>query len=252
MKVTWRHYYSFPKVGDKQALASLFSAEAWDEVRTAVRGDPFYMPMKREEWIQICQASPEARDAAEDLARFLDRTNQTAVFSAGVGRACVEYHLKALRPCIQLICAEFSSEMVYRLKTVFSECDEVIRFDLLRDAWPRLESGGLVLLNRVDTELDDAQWEELFTRLRDAGIDNILLIATGFLGPKEVLLELWRRLRSRFGHQPLTHAGYIRTKSRLMELWGPSYCIEEESRFGGLTGFWLRRRRTAEIPAGGS
>jgi hypothetical protein len=243
MKWTLRHFYAFPKeVAPLQE--SLLSPEAWDNVRTKNSGGAnaeFYLPTDRTAWLQICETSTASHESAAAIRLLIEREGHARIFSAGVGRACVEYHLKKMLPSVSLTCSEFSQVVVERLRGVFQECDEITYLDLLA-SWPAIPEGTLVLLNRVDTELSDAQWEIVFARMATAGASAVLVVATGFLTPRTLGWEIVTRFRSSLQGIPLTFAGYVRSKSRFRELWQRSFVTVTECSIGSLTGFLLRRR----------
>jgi len=244
MKFTLKHYYPFSAATGLQG-GSLLSADAWDRVRlgeTALGENPaFGLPSERNEWLRLCRQNSSAAESAAAIAEIIRREDYRTVISVGVGRACVEFHLKSLLPAVRLVCTEYAPRVVERLRAMFTECDRIEHWDLLAADWTQVEPQTLVLLNRVDTELDDSQWAMVFGRLYLGGIRDVLVIATGFVTFKMVLMELALRIRSVLRREPLTFAGYARTERQFREMWGPHYEIIQQPVIAGLQGYLLRR-----------
>jgi hypothetical protein len=244
MKYTMRHYYAF---GRKVNLVGndLLSPLAWDQVRMTDEieaGTPaFHLPKDRDDWLRTCHESSSAAACAADIAQMVRRGQFTKVLSVGVGRACLEYHLKCLEPAVHLVCTEYSPRVVERLQQVFLECDRIELLDIKSAGWMDAGAHCLVLLNRVDTELDDQEWRVVFKNLAGSGVKNVLIVATGFLTLRTLAFELSQRLMSMFFRRGLTFAGYTRTKARFKELWSPSFTVVEERSIGTLVGFYLAK-----------
>ncbi len=243
MKWTLRHYYAFPP-GTAPKGGSLLSPSAWDQVRTAAPSETnkdFSFPQSRADWVKLAEASEDARASAATVASLVKRGGYTSILSVGVGRALLEYHLKRSLPQVPLTCTEYAPASVTRLREFFAECDSVEFLDLLAP-WQAKDAKCLILLNRVDTELSDEQWSIAFGRMAEAGVSEIIVVATGFLTPRTFGSEMATRLRCRLRGQTPTFAGYLRTRARFRELWQANYVIAEEMAIGPRGGFWLRRR----------
>jgi hypothetical protein len=243
MKSTIRHYYDFKK--DSELVGgNLLSAESWDRLRieaSSPSNSAFALPKDRTNWVRLCFQFPEVIASANDIGVIIRSKQFSTVVSVGVGRACVEYHLKVQLPWIQLLCTELSPRVIERLRELFIECDQVDFFDITSQYWPYFADNCLYLLYRVDTELDDRQWKTTFTNMARSGIDYVLLVPSAFLTLKTFSQELIRRWRSLLWGRRLTFSGYIRTKEVFRTFWTPYYVVEQERPIGSLTGFLLRR-----------
>lgn len=243
MKLTLRHYYEF-KGSRGLAGGSLQSPEAWDELRSdrALESSAaFYMPETREEWVALAEQTLPLKAQARALAGLVGARRYAAVVSCGVGRGFLEYHLKSLLPQLPLTCTEYSPQVVARLRKVFPECDRIECHDFTRPGWPPVDDRTLFLLNRVDTELSDAQWPGVFANLAAENVRHVLVVATAFLTPRVLASELKCTVLGRLLGRPLTFAGYIRTKGAFTDLWRNHYRLEAEMPVGNLTGFLLAR-----------
>ncbi len=244
MRCMIKHYYDF---GQKAEVVgeNLLSPDSWERLRmekgTLEIDSAFALPKERSYWIRVCHESLQTEESARDIGRIIRLKQITNIFSVGVGRACVEYHLKAQFPEVRLKCTEFSPGVVQRLREIFTECDQVEFFDITSRNWPLSDDRCLHLLNRVDTELDNEKWQEVFANMAQSKVENVLFVVSGYLSWRTLAQELWCRCRSLFLGRQLTFAGYLRTKDVFRTLWAPYYFVEEEGIIGGLSGFLLRR-----------
>ena len=241
LKRTIEVYYPFSGEFDRQ---SLLSAEAWDRLRIDLDKQPFSIPEDRNSWIRLCSTDPYPANAARQIGQLVLSRGLSTVFSVGVGIGCIEYHLKSQFPQIHLTCTEYSPRVIQRLKGIFTECDCLEFFDMTSPDWPSANEGTLHLLHRVDTELDDQRWKIVFGNMARSQVAQVFVLASGFLTAKTFARQSIRRWRSLWG-QPLTFAGYLRTKEMFKTLWSPYYVVEEEQVVGNLTGFFLRKREPA-------
>ncbi|MBI5715320.1 MAG: hypothetical protein HZC38_18135 [Chloroflexi bacterium] len=123
MKLTIPHRYDFGQdaevVGD-----SLLSSAAWDRLRLDAADLSFALAADRSTWLEECKRSEDTITRAREIGEIIIARQFRAIFSVGVGRAHLEYHLKAhLPPSIHLTCAEFSLRTLQTLSTVFHEAD---------------------------------------------------------------------------------------------------------------------------------
>ncbi|MBI5715319.1 MAG: hypothetical protein HZC38_18130 [Chloroflexi bacterium] len=107
--------------------------------------------------------------------------------------------------------------------------------------WPKFNDKTLYLLNRVDTDLSDIHWQQVFANMASSGVDRVMVVATGFITLKTLVWETLLHCRGLWHRRPITFAGYLRTKEMFKSLWLPHYEIEMEQPVGGLESFLLRR-----------
>jgi hypothetical protein len=245
MKWTMRHYFPFDR---RLAFPgnSLLSEGAWDSIRVGgSSGGPadFFLPENREQWLEVCRVSAHASATAADIAAIVRAHGCRSILSVGVGRGCVEYHLKMLLPEVLMTCTECSEAVVGRLRAVFTECDHVSCMDLRRAEFRDVDGDCLLLLNRVDTELGDDEWRRVFERLAAGGVRRVLVVATGLLTWDSCLREWAQRVLGLLRGQRLVFAGYTRTGSRFRDLWLPHFTEVNARPVGGLPGYDLKNAR---------
>lgn len=251
MKITIKHYYDFQQIVAFPS-DSLLSSAAWDALRSNGANDgseSFFLPETRQAWLNLCHRFTEPMLQAKDIATLVASEGYTSLASIGVGRACLEYHLKRFCPTLNMLCTDYSLKTVDRLRTVFYECESIECFDLTAINWPRPGSRTLYLLGRVDTELSDSHWSLVFANMAEQDVQDVLVVATSFLTPRVFLSELKRRLACwAAGRRPI-FAGYTRTRSRFKDLWSRHYRIRRELPVGNLSGFLLTKIRTTATSA---
>lgn len=247
---TIKHYFAFGGVTDLLKDKKLDSRESWDVLRSS---HPHFSVLdNREDWLKACglETTKDGQDSnlikrAEDIVKILDDLKIKSVFSVGVGGAALEYHIKRLRPEIELTCSEYSEINVCRLKKVFKECDSIVFFDMMSKDWTAAlrsneEERYLCLIYRVDASFTDEQWRNVFQAMFSSGIQNILYIPTNFLTILSFFIRLRQRLLWKIKGQSISFAGYLRTKKTFQNYWRSLYA-EKEKNFGGLDGFLLKK-----------
>lgn len=239
MKFTIKHYYNFGKKSNSIGK-SLLQKEAWDAIRMDNTDTPFSIPNDRETYIRRAAESKEILERANAITNIIKDLDIKRIFSIGVGCAYLEFNIKQLRPDIELICTDFTPYAIDRLSDVFIECDKIQLFDMTKENLS-VSSDTMVLMNRIDTELDNTEWSKVFNNMYNNQVSNLMVIATEFITIRKVLIECRNVIIKHLGSN-ITFAGYIRTKARFKELWKPYYDITSEIKVGNLTGFILNKR----------
>ena len=208
LRVTIRHYYDFgtdrPIVGD-----DLVRPEAWDRLRTKTSG-VFAIPTTREEFVRTAEGRADIEGRARAIDEWLERKDARVVASYGVGGASLEWWLHKLRPSRKLIVTDYGEATVQRLGEIFPEVDA--RYHDLRGDEPL--AADVHLFHRVDTELSNREWQEVFARFARV---PILLVASEVLDLRRLLGEL--RFRRRMKQRHATKAGLIRSRGAFEALW---------------------------------
>lgn len=239
MRRTIRTYYDFGP-GAEIVGANLLKKSAWDALRTSGLAS-FSVADEREAWLASFSERDDLRERAHAIVTLCRTRGCTGVLSVGAGVGGLEYFVKTEAPELHVTSTDFAPAATDRLAHVFSECDEVTVFDMMHDPWPTTP-GTLFLLHRVDTELSDREWRSCFRRMQAGRVSPVLVVPCEFLTP-ERRARARRTYLSHLRHKrPLTFSGYLRTKTRFMSLWSPSYGLLEELQIGDLTGFLLEAR----------
>lgn len=249
---TMRHYQIFGASTDHMKDAALMSSDSWDTLREE---HPFFaIAETREAWLEASELriKKDGQDErlierAKDIATLVTSQRFDRIFSVGAGGAALEYQLTKLLPGVPIVCSDYSSTTVERLKTVFTEATDVVTFDILEGDWGEVNETyvgpkGLCLIYRLDAGFSDDDWRRIFARMHDAAIRNVLVIPTGTLTLLSVYNRKRRELSWVIAGTKRIWSGYVRTKTAFLKQWGKGYHAKE-GRFGGLVGFLLQDRR---------
>jgi len=245
IKLTVRHYYPLGLQSEETSGMRLDSPEAWDTLR---RSHPhFETPNTRNDWIESLL---EPRDGqgkglpvrAHDVAEILRRKGITSLHSVGVGSAGLEYFILQEMPGVGMSISEYNDESVARLSTVFPE-GKPKKFDVMRDSWDRDGEDWLhlVLIYRLDPQLTDREWREVFVRMGRAGVRNILYIPANFLTIRYILRERKRSIAALLKGVKTSFAGYVRTQVVFESYWSGIY-EQEIVTIGGKPSYFLSLR----------
>jgi hypothetical protein len=196
------------------------SPEAWD-VRRTLPGYAF--PESREAWVEEAEADVELTARAAAIAAIAQETDARSLCSYGAGVGMLEWCLHRAAPTLDLTCTDFAPRTVERLGALFPEAT-VVRHDLLRDA---PIAADLALLHRVETELPDDAWRQVF-----AGLGPTLVVVSDFLRFGRLLDS-----RRRSGEE----IGWLRTPRAVTALWRGSH-THRRLRVADLDGYLLSPR----------
>jgi len=248
---TMKHYQVFDAATPHMKNQALTSIESWEVLRTE---HPFFsIPDTREEWLRTSEVKikKDGQDnrlieRAKEVVDLLTREQVTQVFSVGVGGAALEYQIKKAMPQVRMICSDYSPQTVHVLKQVFTECDEIVQFDIEHDNWNTVQEEylgekGICLMYRVDAGVSDEAWHRIFRAMSKAGIKKILVIPTGALTLLSIYNRKKRELKWLLKRVPVIWSGYVRTKKRFKGMWQLFYADLELS-LGGLTSFLLTKK----------
>jgi hypothetical protein len=223
LPVTLRHHFDF---GAERDLVGddLVRPDAWDALRTQTSG-AFALPADRRAW-EAAADNPAVRTRAQLLNRWLDEHRIERLASYGVGAAGLELCLHRLAPDRRLVVTEYAPQTVTRLRRHFEGVD-VRTHDLLID--PPVEA-EIHLFHRIDTEFDNRQWRDIFTRFAAVAV---LLVAADTLDARALLNEF----RTRVTRRTATRAGWLRNPAAFRTLWRTTHTATP-LRFADLDG-WL-------------
>jgi hypothetical protein len=252
-RFTMKHYQIFGESTAQMKDQGLMSPESWDVLRET---HPFFsIPENREEWVAVSElkVKKDGQDnmlieRARDVVSLLQREKVDRVFSIGVGGAGLEYQLKKMLPDLKVVCSDYSEVTVVRLKKVFTESEEVIRFDIHNDSLTEAQKKyigekGICIMYRIDASFSDEEWTQIFKRFSEAGIQKVLYIPTGMLTILSTYNRLSRQIKWFFQKTPVVLCGHVRTKKSFEGFWS-EYYQQEDLVFGGLKGFLLTRKIT--------
>jgi hypothetical protein len=230
IRLTVPHWYGFAP-GVVTSRSAVLTDDEWDRLRESDAA--FGFGTSRDEWMAKARSTAGLTERAHALARLLARWNATHVVSVGVGTGLFEFLVKTETPAIVMRCGDWSSQSLALLRERFLECDSIERMDLRDPTWA-VRPGEVVLLNRVDMELTDGEWRRLFGQLAATGVRHIVLIPCGLLNAAAALSELSGLLAGIRRRRQIARSGFLRTPSRMRELFGEGYERQETVKSGDL------------------
>lgn len=250
--VTIKHYQTFGTHSSFFKNNSLNFPESWTVLR---QSHPHYsIPETRKEWLKAVEllVTKDGQDKgltqrAKDIYTLLKQERIKTVFSVGIGGGGLEYQLKKIDPSLKIIGSEYFLPNVKQLKKVFTECNEIILFDILKGDWGQIQQNylkdkqGALLLYRLDAGFTNEEWQQIFKAIHRAGVENVIYLPTGFL----TALSWWNRksreIRWWLFRVPVSFAGHLRSKKCFQTFWALGY-EDELLNFGGLSGFFLQKK----------
>lgn len=246
-----KHYYPIDKNKSTLKNGELQSAESWDELRK--NDEHFSISENREEWLKAAEGlvRKDGQDGdfinrAREIVKIIDDKKIKTLLSVGVGGAGIEYQIKKMRPELRLVCSEYSGYSVEALKKVFVESDSVIQFDMVDDSWRAILGGldyesTLVLMYRIDIDLNNDRLFKVFNNTYRDGVKNILIVICGELTIKSLFsVRLPNRIKWILKSIPYAFSGYLRPVPSFHVFWSKKY-KEKSLRLAGLPSFLLER-----------
>jgi hypothetical protein len=241
IRLTVPHWYGFAP-GVATSRSAVLTDEEWDRLRESDAA--FGFGASREEWMSKARSNTRLVERARAMARLLESGGATHLVSVGVGTGLFEFLLKSEMPHLALRCGDWSPESLRLLRERFQECESIERMDLRLPIWAR-DPDEVVLLNRVDMELTDAEWRRVFRQLAGAGTRRILLVPCGLLNGNSFMSEIRALLVSVRERRQIARSGFLRTQGRLLDLLADSYVRRDILTAGDLPTWILDRREGA-------
>lgn len=110
---------------------------------------------------------------------------------------------------------------VFRLKE-FEVFDDALLLDPLKDPLP-IDESFAVLFPRIDTEFEDEQLKELFSKCFNSEIKQIYFIPAELLSIRIIIAELKAFLISLIKRKQLVFCGYARDMGSFTKIWETYY-----------------------------
>lgn len=199
----------------------------WEQLRNDPSEDSYFLPETKSTYIELCNQNFD-KNLTNNINKILKSNSIDEVFSLGSGRATLEFHLSKSKN----VTVSDSSSSILKLKK-FEIFNNVYHLNLF-DALEKIKPKQLVLLGRIDTELDDQELKLLFKKLYSKR-NKIIFIPAQKLNLKTFLMEYYIRLKAIVFFQKLVFCGYSRTQRRFKKLWGKDFKILNLGRFYYLT-----------------
>jgi len=199
----------------------------WEQLRNDPSENSYFLPETKSTYIELCNQNFD-ENLTSAIYKILKANSIDEIFSLGSGRATLEFHLSKSKN----VTVSDSSSSILKLKNfeIFNNVYHLNLFDALENIKPK----QLVLLGRIDTELDDQELKLLFKKLYNKG-NKIIFIPAQKLTLKTFLIEYYIRLKALFFFKKLVFCGFSRTQRRFKKLWGKEFKMLNLGRFYFLT-----------------
>ena len=233
MRFTSKHYFNFGKKLNKKNI--LINEDGWDSVRCDDNNTPFAIPKELQDFVD--KASRSYIKESQDLVDLIAEKGFKEVYSVGCGCGYLEYQMKEMKPELKITATDFNPKSIERLKNVFKTCDRIEEFNMMTGDYSAAD-GLLYLFFRIDTEVSNEEWLEVYKKMHNQQAQYVLVAATEFLTFERFAKETIKGMLKIF--RGYTFCGYIRTKESFEALWGDYYKIERQMRVGALNAYLLR------------
>ncbi|MCC6760906.1 MAG: hypothetical protein IT252_06795 [Chitinophagaceae bacterium] len=225
-------HYSFFNSGVK----AINTRDNWDSVRLDESEPDYYIPTTIDAYEQL-PSVVSSKPLAKWMANQIALVHANAIYSIGSGVAYVEYNVKKTAG-IRVVVSDFTPS-VMRLQAL-KVFDEVVELDITTQD-PAISPGTVVYLGRIDTELTDAQLEQIFARLHRLKVQHICIVPAQLLTPKAALIEAYIFLKSILQRRPRTFCGYNRSLGLFRQLAARYYQLTFH-KVEGKPVFWLHKK----------
>tara|TARA_X000001036_G_C20693004_1_gene810120 strand:- start:278 stop:961 length:684 start_codon:yes stop_codon:yes gene_type:complete len=214
-----RHYSIFNELEESKIN--------WDYLRENNKEPLYYMPNNINDYNTIASTHNNNLLIKHTL-KYVKKYNLDKLLSLGSGRAIIEYQLK-LKSNLYTTVSDITNSInkIKELK-IF---DEVLIIDFTKKIEIDINSNTLVLLSRVDTELEDFELKNLFKELHKKNVNHILFIPAQLLNVKSIIIQFYIRLKSILLQKKLVDCGYSRSRSRFIKLMQEYFYVYKSYNF---------------------
>ena len=214
-----RHYSIFNELEESKIN--------WDYLRDNSKEPLYYMPNNINDYKSIASYNNN-KFIIDHTLEYINKYNLDKILSLGSGRAILEYQLKIKSNIHTTV-----SDITNSIKKIqdFKIFDKVLFIDISKKLEIEISPNTLVLLSRVDTELDDLELESLFKELYEKNVTHILFIPAQLLTVKSTIIQFYIYLKSILLNKKLVNCGYSRSKSRFKKLMQKYFYVDKSYNF---------------------
>ena len=199
----------------------------WDYLRENKKEPLYYMPNNMNEYNLIASYQNNNLIINHTLM-YIKKNNLDKILSLGSGRAILEYQLK-LKSNIHTTVSDITNS-INKIKDL-KIFDEVMIIEKKKKIKIDINSNTLVLLSRVDTELEDFELENLFKELYEKNVNYILFIPAQLITLKSIMIQFYIYIKSVFLNRKLVNCGYSRSRSRFVRLMQKYFYVDKSYNF---------------------
>lgn len=221
-----RHYYFFGDEIQGKLTEGVLNEDGWDLLRR--HGDnAFSIENDIRKYEKNCMQAVEYQESAFQICDILKKNNTNKVVSLGCGKGILEWHIKKQMPQIHMTCTDYASEGIEQLKRIFPTCDEILRSDMMGVDYS-IWKGATLLMYRISTEFSKQEWQSIFYKMHEGGVERIIFVPTEVLTLRIAFNEMKRHFINRLRRRKDTMCGWMYSKKEFIDMYGKSYSIENE------------------------
>lgn len=240
-----KHYYYFGEYHSNSWNGGKLDREKWEELRNNGEDSNFALSESQSEYEKNCQDAIVYKEAAKILNDEIEsrRWQDRRIISLGAGTGVLEWHLKQLNPKLHVECTDYTITTMDRLKKVFPGLDDAYEFDMLEGDYSAFDSDSILVFHRLSAEFDKEQWKNVFSKLKNAGLNDIIYTPCEVLNPiialKEILIHIRNRIK---GHRD-TFCGWMYSEKELLDIFDKGgYAVDTSLKLGITKAYFLRRQ----------
>lgn len=158
----------------------------------------------------------------------------------------LEYHLKKMMPECIAECTDYTEQSLEQLKKVFRNVDSVYPFDILEGDYSKLDTGALFIMYRISTEFCLQEWYDIFEKIYEAGVSDILFIPTGLDSVYEMMKENVKHIVNTIRGRKDIQCGWLYSENEFMKMFrgrggNTRYTVQKRIYHNGTAIFLLKR-----------
>lgn len=215
-----KHYYVFDEQITDKFNGNSLNQTNWDVLRESVENEDFGIEESIERYETYNASREDIRRRAELVLDVLDGNglSHKRIVSLGVGKAVLEWYIKRLRPEITVECTDYARKGVEKLKTVFHSADNIFVFDMMNGDYSDF-ADSVVMIYRISTEFDKKQWIDIFQKMFDSGITDIIFVPTELASVKYVLMQKKSHIANLVKRKKEIECGWIFSESEFYRMF---------------------------------
>ena len=191
----------------------------WNYIRNDLEENHYFIPYSKSLYVKNVNQDKSHDIFVREILDLVKQYKIKSVFSIGSGRGHLEYKLKQNNLNVIISDKDQSIERIKRFK-IF---DKVYKSSF-SEIIPKLENyNGLLIISRIDTEIEDHHLNQLFSNLAKCNVKYIFFIPAQLLNLKSFLLEIWVRIKCKILMKKPVYCGYTRSENLFKKFWRKYY-----------------------------
>ncbi len=216
-----KHYYTFDKSIQEKLSNNGLNKSGWDILRNSEDNGDFSIEKTVEAYEENCRKQPGYAEAAKIIIDLIKENDLVShgIVSVGVGKGILEWHLKQICPEVRVECTDYTKDALEKLGTVLKNVDGIYEFDMINGDYAAFQAGSVVLMYRVSTEFDRKQWDSVFAKMHEAGIENIIYVPTEVASLRHMMSEKKNHIKNVLRGRKDTFCGWLYSENEFKNMF---------------------------------